>query len=352
MGTQVARLVDRHPALDRGRLVQDLVPPPRFVGARFATYEPDPAQPSQRHARDRLEAFAATVEDRPGGTGRGLARLLGARPKGEDGPRGVYLDGGFGVGKTHLLAAAWHEATGRKHYGTFVEYTHLAGALGFRGAVDALRGADLVCIDEFELDDPGDTVLMARLLRELTDSGARLAATSNTLPGALGADRFAAEDFMREIQAVGRLFEAVTVDGDDYRHRGAPPAPRPATAEELEALAARPGATLDDFGDLCAHLARVHPSRYGALLDGVEQVGWTCVSAVPDQNVALRLVVLADRMYDRALPLRAGGAPLSDLFSEDMLRGGYRKKYLRAVSRLTALAREGRPAPDVTAAGR
>jgi cell division protein ZapE len=64
-----------------------------------------------------------------------------------------------------------------------VEYTHLAGALGFRGAVDALRGADLVCIDEFELDDPGDTVLMARLLRELADAGARLAATSNTLPG-------------------------------------------------------------------------------------------------------------------------------------------------------------------------
>jgi cell division protein ZapE len=252
----------------------------------------------------------------------------------------VYLDGGFGVGKTHLLAAAWHEAAGRKHYGTFVEYTHLAGALGFRGAVDALRGADLVCIDEFELDDPGDTVLMARLLRELADAGARLAATSNTLPGALGAERFAAEDFLREIQALGRLFEVVTVDGEDYRHRGAPPTPEPAPPARLEALAGRPGATLDDFGALCAHLATVHPSRYGALLDGVAEVGWSGVAPVPDQNVALRLVVLADRMYDRALPLTAAGAPLSALFDQDMLRGGYRKKYLRALSRLTALARE------------
>ncbi len=226
VGTTPERLVDRRPALDRARLLDDMVPPPRFSHARLATYEPDPAQPSQRDARERVGRFAAATGPGDGpGPRRGLGRLLGARSRAEVGPRGLYLDGGFGVGKTHLLAAAWHEAAGRKHYGTFVEYTHLAGALGFRGAVEALQGADLVCIDEFELDDPGDTVLMARLLRELTDSGARLAATSNTLPGALGTDRFAAEDFLREIQALGRLFEVVTVDGEDYRHRGAPPTP-------------------------------------------------------------------------------------------------------------------------------
>ena len=33
------------------------------------------------------------------------------------------------------------------------------------------------------------------------------------------------------------------------------------------------------------------------------------------------------------------GQPLSELFTEEMLRGGYRKKYLRAVSRLVALSR-------------
>lgn len=339
------RLVDRRPSLDRSRLLDDLTPPPRFSGARFDTYVPDPAQPSQAEARARLERFAAAPDD---GGRRGLSRLLG-RTRDDAGPRGVYLDGGFGVGKTHLLAAAWHAAAGRRHYGTFVEYTQLAGALGFRGAVDALSGADLVCIDEFELDDPGDTVLMARLLRELADSGARLAATSNTLPGALGAERFAAEDFLREIQALGRLFEVVTVDGDDYRHRGDPPAPEPADEATVDALRGRPGAAVDDFGALCDHLATVHPSRYGALLDGVEHVGWTGVGTVPDQNVALRLVVLADRMYDRALPLTAAGRPLTDLFGADMLRGGYRKKYLRALSRLTALARESRPAGQPSA---
>jgi cell division protein ZapE len=41
------------------------------------------------------------------------------------------------------------------------------------------------------------------------------------------------------------------------------------------------------------------------------------------------------------VPVIASGVPLDRLFSEEMLRGGYRKKYFRAVSRLVALARDG-----------
>jgi len=51
--------------------------------------------------------------------------------------------------------------------------------------------------------------------------------------------------------------------------------------------------------------------------------------------------VLADRLYDRDLPVLASGEPLDRLFSDEMLAGGYRKKYRRAASRLVALAREG-----------
>nr|BFF21765.1 hypothetical protein GCM10025730_52860 [Promicromonospora thailandica] len=71
-------------------------------------------------------------------------------------------------------------------YGTFVEYTNLVGALGFHRTVEALAVKKLVCIDEFELDDAGDTTLMSRLMRELADRDVALAATSNTLPDALG----------------------------------------------------------------------------------------------------------------------------------------------------------------------
>lgn len=58
-----------------------------------------------------------------------------------------------------------------------------------------------------------------------------------------------------------------------------------------------------------------------------------------DQADALRLVVLVDRLYDRQIPVLAGGVPVDEVFAADMLTGGYRKKYFRAVSRLVALAR-------------
>ena len=88
-----------------------------------------------------------------------------------------------------------------------------------RNALELLTGARLICIDEFELDDPGDTMLMTRFLGELMAGGTRVAATSNTPPNALGEGRFAASDFLREIQALSANFETLRIDGLDYRRR-------------------------------------------------------------------------------------------------------------------------------------
>ncbi len=331
------RLADRDPRPDPQRLLAELVPPRRFDEVRFSTYRPDPQQPSQAAALERLPRLGAAIDR--AGPRAGLRGLLRRRPASGE-PAGIYLDGGFGVGKTHLLASLWHAAPGPKAYGTFVGFTHLVGALGFAEAVDALSSRTLVCIDEFELDDPGDTVLMSTLLGRLVQAGVRLAATSNTLPGALGEGRFAADEFLREIQALSAHFEVVRVDGEDYRHRGLPSAPQPWDEDDARDWAARtPGATCDDLDALCAHLARVHPSRYGALVEGVRGVALTGVHPVTDQNVALRLVVLADRLYDEDVPVVVSGAPIDQLFPRELLEGGYRKKYLRSLSRLTALAR-------------
>jgi cell division protein ZapE len=222
-----------------------------------------------------------------------------------------------------------------------VEYTNLVGALGFRSAVSALSDCRLVCIDEFELDDPGDTVLMSTLLGELVAAGVLLAATSNTLPESLGEGRFAAEDFLREIQGLSAHFDVLRIEGQDYRHRGLPAAPPPLTDEQVVTATARPGAVLDAFPELQRHLTTVHPSRYGALVDGIQLLGITGVRTVTDQAAALRLVVLVDRLYDRDVPVVASGVPLDRLFSEELLRGGYRKKYFRCVSRVVSLARDG-----------
>lgn len=335
------RLTDRDPRPDRQRLLNELTPPPRFADVSFSTYRPDANQPTQQYALQHLSQFANTV---CAPTRRSLLRW---RTPADVGPPGVYLDGGFGVGKTHLLASLWHAAPSPKAFGTFVGFTNLVGALGFGPAVEVLSQQTLVCIDEFELDDPGDTVLMSTLLARLVDGGVRLAATSNTLPDALGEGRFAADDFLREIQGLSAHFEVVRIDGEDYRHRGLPQAPKPRDEQQaLEWAGNRPKRTCDDLDELCRHLATVHPSRYGALLDDVTGVALTGVHSVSDQNVALRLVVLADRLYDRDVPLVMSGGRLNELFTPDLLKGGYRKKYLRSLSRLTALARLGEQSPQ------
>ncbi|OBH00115.1 ATPase [Mycobacterium sp. E3247] len=335
----VARLVDRHPTVSPERLIAQLTPPPTFADVSFATYEPDPAEPTQAAAVAACRDFCREAVQRRAGRRKLLGRqavLPGV---------GLYLDGGFGVGKTHLLASAYYELPGDgpesstpKAFATFGELTQLAGVFGFAECVDLLAGYTAVCIDEFELDDPGNTTLISRLLSSLVERGVSVAATSNTLPEQLGEGRFAAQDFLREINTLASIFTTVRIDGPDYRHRGLPPAPQPLSDDEVAARATRvDGATLDDFDALCAHLATMHPSRYLTLIEGVTAVFLTGVHGIDDQNVALRLVALTDRLYDAGIPVAASGDRLDSIFSEEMLAGGYRKKYLRAMSRLLAL---------------
>ncbi|WP_029112707.1 cell division protein ZapE [Mycobacterium sp. URHB0044] len=337
----VAHLTDRHPSVTPERLIAQLVPPPTFADVGFDTYRPDPAEPSQTAAVQACRQFCEQAIQRRAGK----KKLFGKR---EVLPGvGVYLDGGFGVGKTHLLASTYYDLAaadaGPAAFATFGEIAQLAGVFGFVECIELLADYVVVCIDEFELDDPGNTTLISRLLSQLVERGVSIAATSNTLPEQLGEGRFAAQDFLREINTLAKIFTTVRIEGPDYRHRDLPPAPQPPTDDEVRAGAADvPGATLDDFDALCAHLATMHPSRYLALIEGVTEVFVTGLHVLDDQSVALRLVSLTDRLYDAGIPVVASGAKVDAIFSDEMLAGGFRKKYLRAKSRLLALTHAGR----------
>ena len=340
------RLADRSPAITGAEIAESLVPPSQFEHATFESYRPDHDYPSQAEAVSTLKLFAKTWEpQRPAGLfSRSRKKVEAMKP-------GVYLDGGFGVGKTHLLAALWHEAPGPKYFGTFIEYTALVGALGYTATVKLLKGASLLAIDEFELDDPGDTMIMSRLLGELTASGTRIAATSNTPPNALGEGRFAASDFLREIQSLSANFQTIRIDGLDYRRRdttGHALSVEPADYQRVVAAMAERGETVtsDRFEDLIAHLATVHPSRYIKMIEGVDVIGLTDVEVLHDQMAALRLVAFIDRVYDAEIPVVQPGVPLSEVFDDEMLGGGYRKKYLRSTSRMIALTAGELPPHD------
>ena len=94
---------------------------------------------------------------------------------------------------------------------------------------------------------------------------------------------------------------------------------------------------LDRFDALVAHLSTVHPSRYVRLVEGLDSVGFEGVHPFTSQTDALRFVAFVDRLYDAQVRIHATGTPLDQVFPDDMLAGGYRKKYLRATSRLIAL---------------
>lgn len=320
-------------------MVAALVPPPQFASVRLDSFVPDPAFPSQRDAVDAVRAF---VERTGGARGRFVRR----KRRGS----GLYLDGGFGVGKTHLLAAAWHAFDGPKVFGTFIEFTSIVGALGYAAAAATFRGLGLVCIDEFELDDPGDTLIMSRLLGELVAAGTSVIATSNTPPNALGDGRFAASDFSREIHALASVFAIVRIDGTDFRarhtvpfHEGLTPVEFQETVDSWSARGAQ--VALDDFAVALRHLGQIHPVRFEKLAQMVDVVAWRHVDMVANHNDGLRLVAFIDRLYDAGRPMLLEGVSLAGLFSPDLLASGYAKKYLRALSRLGALTQRALVSP-------
>ena len=328
----ICSLVEIQPNPTLGEVLDQLVPPREFTKARFDNYLPNSAFPSQSLA---LEAARAFVKP-------GVIKSLFSRGKAPT-YSGIYLDGGFGVGKTHLLAGIWHGFAGKKAFGSFLAYTSLIGLLGFAEALKHLSQYELICIDEFELDDPGDTMLMSRLLSELGAKGIRFAATSNTPPNALGKGRFAAENFAREISAMADRFQIVSVDGDDYRHRpidGHTAAIDDFAMEQLvkEALSNGKNVSRDDFSQLLQHLAKVHPSKFLKLIESIEVLILTSAHKLTDQSAALRFVSFVDRLYESRIALASTGIGLTEVFSDEYLAGGYRKKYLRAISRIASLS--------------
>lgn len=337
--------------------------PPRFARVTFESYHPQ--HPSQAHAREAVRSFVLAADEGngvPGGAVRArrgsLAKLFALRRARKGAPSrgsGLYLDGGFGVGKTHLLAAAYSaSASASKQYVSFQELVYLIGVLGMPRAKEELGASELLCIDEFELDDPGNTLLVKTFLETVLSNGGSVITTSNTPPEAQGRGRFNAEDFTREIQSLAGSFTVLRVDGPDYRHRAEQGAWLPrARFEELKGSEEFGGPALAlDWQELLRLLNRVHPARFGGLLAQVSAVYLEGVEVIMEQSDALRFVHFVDKLYDLEVAFRAtGNVPLPELFHSSYAAGAYAKKHHRCLSRLSELLSEaggGEPLSEVS----
>jgi cell division protein ZapE len=326
---------------DTDELLRSFEPPPRFSGKRFSGYEP--RHPSQRAAAERLTRLAREMND--AGAGGTLSRLR-RRFRAAEGGSGIYLDGGFGVGKTHLLAALWHEAPFPKTYLSFDELMYFIGLVGVTAARAAFAGQRLTAVDEWELDDPGNLKLALAFLRGAFADGVRVVVTSNTLPLELGSGRFSQKDFLGEIEELSAAFEVVRIEGEDFRHRHFEADPgkeyflSPGRLRE-EAEAAGSRALLVDFAALLDGLGRVHPIRFAGLVGHLEALFVNSVGSIERLPDALRWVHFVDTLYESAVPMRvASTVPLGSLFRPEFVAGPYGKKLSRCLSRMEEMLGE------------
>ena len=302
-------------------LLKEMVPPAEFSSVSFSNYVPDSSFPSQSEALHKAGEFAKSLA------------------KNQKTAKGIYFDGGFGVGKTHLLASVYHACPRAKLFGSFISFTSTIGYLGFQEAVTQFKKYELLCIDEFELDDPGDTMIMSRFLKELAEKGVNFAATSNTPPNALGQGRFAADNFKREIESVANIFEICRIDGEDYRHRGTDYRFQEISLKERDHLLSSEKAVLEISQEgLLGFLGSIHQSRYVKIAEQIDVLIVDGVKTIHDQFEGIRFVSFIDRAYEAGIALRFSGESLNNIFRDDHLTGAYQKKYRRCLSRLAAMS--------------
>ena len=187
---------------------------------------PDPAQAALVEELDRVHRSLLARGD--GGLLARLARRFGG---GSEPVRGLYVWGGVGRGKTHLVDL-FHRASGldpklRIHFHRFMQHVHgELNALPDREdpleivAARIAKRARVLCFDEFHVSDITDAMILGRLLAGLFERGTTLVATSNIEPSRLYADGLQRERFLPAIDLIERHTKVVRLEsGADYRLR-------------------------------------------------------------------------------------------------------------------------------------
>jgi cell division protein ZapE len=307
---------------------------------------------AQRRAAEALQVLHGRLDGyRPGRrNGGGLRGILGiAAP--DSAPRGLYLFGDVGRGKTMLMdvffATAPVARKRRVHFHGFMSQTQDAieafrrslkdrpgqGGDPIPPAADAIaEAASLLCFDEFQVTDIADAMILGRLFEALFARGVVVVATSNAAPGELYAGGLNRALFLPFIALIEQHMDVLHLDAArDYRMGRllaepvfhAPLGPAAASAlvrgwaaataglEERATTIALKGreivaprtagrAARFTFAELCE--AALGPRDFLAIAERFETV---FVEDVPRldrdrRNEAQRFVMLIDTLYDAA----------------------------------------------------
>ncbi len=194
----------------------------RELGQR--SYHSDPGQLAAVVALDRCAADWALYRAQRSSTFKKLIN----RP---EIPRGVYIYGGVGRGKSFLMDCFFGAVTVKRktrlHFHEFMREVHrqLSSLQGTVNPLDELarqmsRKYRLICFDEFHVADITDAMILDRLLRALFDQGVGFVTTSNFRPDDLYPNGLHRNRILPAIALLNDRLEIIAIgDGTDYRRR-------------------------------------------------------------------------------------------------------------------------------------
>jgi cell division protein ZapE len=291
-------------------------------------------------------------------------------------PRGVYLWGGVGRGKSFLMDAFYAAVPLRRktrvHFHAFMKSVH-DELRTLKHAVDPLaavagriaRRHRLVCFDEFHVSDVADAMILGRLLGALFKNGVVFVMTSNYHPDDLYPNGLQRQNLLPTIALLKEWLDVIEIDGGtDYRLRELEQlscyyvGPAGAADAELSALFDRMRAGPDENPRLTIEARGLKAKRraggvvwfsFATLCEGprsqldylelARRFAVVIVSDVPRlsadmSNAARRFTWLVDVLYDHRVKLLLSAAvPVAQLYVE----GPNSQDFARTVSRLTEM---------------
>ena len=332
-------------------------------------YQSDPAQlravASLQRCQDEWAAYKAR-------RGNAVTKMLVRPPI----PRGVYMHGGVGRGKSFLMDAFFQAVPltrkTRLHFHEFMREVHreLQELKGRQNPLEELgqriaRRYRLICFDEFHVADVTDAMILHRLLDSLFAHRVSIVTTSNFHPDGLYPNGLHRDRILPAIELLKDKLEVINVDnGTDYRQRTlehvqlyhTPLGPEADAAmtqafedlaeareespllhiehRELRARRRAGGVVWFDFKTLCGG-----PRSQNDYLELASQFHTLLLSDVPMMppklaSEARRFTWLVDVLYDRRVKLiMSAEVPAEQLYTE----GPLAHEFPRTVSRLNEM---------------